>query len=391
MSVEEKQLQQERELVSGLQYIGCFVTRSYLENLCTYPICEPTVQGDGYGALRLFKIERLIFDEQENTNDKLVSVYGALHSIHASVFLLLDADASGVDFYIGARCGAQASTAGLLLEKGLLGNFPGSKMTGLRREQIAALMRSAVTGGNGQCVASVTMVPGLRDDSKENFVQGMEKLVDTLNGETYTAMILAEAMPQALVDQRKRGLEEMYTTLSPFAKTSLAYGDNISSAVADGIFSSFSNSVNTSVTDSNSESESNSFSDSQSYSSNYGFSSDGASFGGGSTSGTTTTTGTSTSWSHAVSQGKAETSSSGSNHTVTNTLGENRTFTINHENKSASALMDKIQAHLDRLKESESFGLWSCGAYFLSADAQVCEVAASTFKSLLAGDKTQVE
>ena len=54
-------------------------------------------------------------------------------------------------------------------------------------------------------------------------------------------------------------------------------------------------------------------------------------------------------------------------------------------------MLDRIQQQLDRLKESEAFGLWSCGAYFIAEDPQVCMVAASSFRALLAGDKTQVE
>ena len=390
-TVEQKQLQQEKELVSGLKYIECFVSRSYLENLSVYPVEAPVVQGDGWGSLRLVKLHRLIFDEQENTNDKLVSVYGALQSIHASVFLILDSDGSGVDFYAGTRCADQASTAGLLLEKGLQGNFPGSSLTSLRREEIARKMQTAFAAGQGRNIAAVTMVPALRDEDRDRFVQGIEKLVDTLSGQRYTALLLAEAMPQALVDQRRRGLEEMYTTVTPLSKTSLAYGDNISTAVADGIFSSFSDSVNSSVTNSNSESVSNSFSESDSYGTNWGVSSDGFSTGSSSSHGTTSTSGTSTSWSKAMSTGTAKTSSSGENHTTTNTLGESRTFTINQENKSATDMLDRIQQQLDRLKESEAFGLWSCGAYFIAEDPQVCMVAASSFRALLAGDKTQVE
>ena len=40
-TVEQKQLQQEKELVSGLKYIECFVSRSYLENLSVYPVEAP--------------------------------------------------------------------------------------------------------------------------------------------------------------------------------------------------------------------------------------------------------------------------------------------------------------------------------------------------------------
>ena len=46
---------------------------------------------------------------------------------------------------------------------------------------------------------------------------------------------------------RKRGFEELYSSLSPFIKTSLAYGENYSKAVTSGMFENFSHSVNNSI------------------------------------------------------------------------------------------------------------------------------------------------
>ena len=46
---------------------------------------------------------------------------------------------------------------------------------------------------------------------------------------------------------RKRGFEELYSSLSPFIKISLAYGENYSKAVTSGMFENFSHSVNNSI------------------------------------------------------------------------------------------------------------------------------------------------
>lgn len=191
-------------------------------------------------------------------------------------------------------------------------------------------------------------------------------------------------------------MEQLYATISPFSETTLAYGVNTSHAVAEGTFSSFSNSINESVTNSTSQSEFNSHSDGTS--SSFGFSS-GSSDGSGGSSGSSASFGfsssdsygTSQSWSNAVSKGKAKTSSEGTNRTETDTTGESRTLTIRHQNKSVIELMNHIDRQLERIRECESFGLWSVAAYFVSPDVQTSVIGASTLRALIAGDDTQID
>lgn len=40
--------------------------------------------------IRLFRLDKLIYDENENINDKLISVYSALQEINSTVFLLVE-------------------------------------------------------------------------------------------------------------------------------------------------------------------------------------------------------------------------------------------------------------------------------------------------------------
>ena len=86
----------------------------------------------------------------------------------------------------------------------------------------------------------------MRDDDKDRFVQGIEKFIDTMQGERFTAVLLAKPVSKSELEVRKRGYEELYSSLSPFIKTSLAYGENYSKAVTSGMFENFSHSVNNS-------------------------------------------------------------------------------------------------------------------------------------------------
>lgn len=395
----ELQIAQERQLEEGLVYADRYVNRQYLINLDVHSALR--VEHPSYQFLRLYHVEKLIFDSGEDVSDKLISVYGALNTIRSNVILVIQSHKEGIDFYIGTRC-EQASTAGYILEKALKGNFGGSQFENMSSDRIQKVLADNIlhSGRNSKCVSSVTLVPSLRDDEKEHFVQGMEKMIDTMAGHDYTAILISEPMDQSAIERKKRGLEELYATISPFSETTLAYGTNASYAVADGTFSSFSDSINNSVTNSNSESYSESSTESNSSSSGFNFGgsdSDGngssSSFGMNSSSGhsSSKTYGSSYSWSKAVTSGQTQTTSNGVNQTITNTIGESRTITIKQINKSVSELMERIDQQLERIRSCESFGLWSCAAYFVSDDIQTCVVAASSFKALIAGDDSYLD
>lgn len=383
------QMLQTKQLVQGLVYADRYVNRQYLVKLDLH---EVEVNPDkGYQLMRLYRISKFIYDADEDINDKLISVYGALNSVRSSVILVIQSHKDRVEFYMGTRC-EQASTAGYILESGLKGNFGGSQIESLSGSEIQKVLADNIIADDvGKCVSTVTLVPSHRDDEKEKFVQGMEKLLDALSGREYTAILIAEPLAQETIETKKRGLEELYATISPFSETTLSYGNNASYAVANGTFSSFSDSINNSVTNSTSESQS----QSQSYGENEGYSfgssSDGssASFSGGSSS--SQTYGTSQSWSNAVTSGETKTTSSGVNQTITNSVGESRTISVKHINKSVTELMKQIDQQLKRIQECESFGIWSAAAYFVSDDIQVTTIAASTFHALLAGDNSYMD
>lgn len=388
LSLTEKE--QEKQLVEGLIYADRFINRQYLTNIDVHSV-EPN--SGNFSLMRMYRISKLVFDVEENTNDKLISVYGALNSIGATVITVLQSTQSGIDFFVGTRC-EKSSTAGSILEEAIRGNFAGSEITSLNNAEIMRTMRAAVLENNismEKNVSAVTLVPSMRDDEKENFVQGIEKLIDSMAGRAYTAVFIAEPMSAKAIEEKKRGFEELYATMSPLSETTLAYGKNASYAVANGTFSSFSNSINNSVTNSNSETQSETETEGTSFGSSYSKSSDGESAGFNGSSSYSKSYGTSTSWSKAVTSGETNTNTSGENQTITNTLGENRTLTIKHVNKSVTALMELIDRQLERIRECESFGLWSTAAYLISTDIQTTVIGASTLRALLAGDKTQID
>lgn len=392
MTVNEQR--QTQLLNNGLITADRFINKNYLINISEQNVVPLQEFDKNTNAIRLFQIIKLVYDKKENVNDKLISVYSALQNVDSSALLVIDGSGKETIFYIGVRSNENAATASKILEKSFLGNFSGSELRPMKNSEISEVMQSAVKSQlikTQRNVSCVTVIPSMRDEDKDKFVQGIEKFIDTMQGEVYTAILIAKPVSKEELEQRKRGFEELYSSLSPFIKTSLAYGENYSKAVTNGMFENFSHSVNNSI--SNTTGRNSGTSVSNTSGTNQGFNMGGGGFGmnTGTTHSTTNGYSSGSSWAKSVTEGTADTTGTGTNSSDTETNGNSRTLTVEHQNKSVAVLLDKIDEQLKRIKACEAFGVWECAAYFAADDIQTSVVAANTYKALMLGDDTDVE
>lgn len=410
-SITARQKEQERMLEQGLQYVDKFINKNYLIGLNVFPIVETQNSIEQYSGVRLFHIKKIIYNETDDMNGLLTSVYSALHSISASAIVLINAQLDSVDFYIGISSDKDSSVAGTILAKGIKGNFPGSDFDSLPGSDVKKILKN-ISNHSITNLTSVSVVPTIRGE-KDKYVQGFEKLIEALKGETYTAVFISEPVTQSDVQQRKQGFEQLYTTLFPLQKTSLQYGENSSESISEGISEGFSKSINSAVSDTNTDSKSNStskstgnssgfsYGSSKGASSNYSYpggyystgNSDQSNFGvnWGSNTSSGSSFSTSTSWGHSVTQGETFTDTKQTNTNNSTTVGDSNSLTINYENKTISNILDHISDHLERIIENEIYGWWLSGGYFISESIQTAVVAANTYRALMTGDESQVE
>lgn len=363
-------------LEKGMLYADTFVNKNYLINLDRYPLVELDSAEKSDEYIRLYQIERIVYDVDENANDKLISVYSAFFNIQAAGLLVIKSTRNALGFYIGVRSVDNTSTAEAILEKSFKGNFAGSQIQAIPQEEVQKVLGSINKSGRfgtRQNVSSVSIVPSTRDEDKERFVQGIEKFIDTMKGSEYTAVFIAEPLDKEILEQRKRGLQKIYSGLSPFASTQLSYGENYSKAVSKGMSENFSKTLNDSLTDTTSHF--NSRSTSRSHGTSFGF------LGIGFNNSTSTGYSSGSSWASAVTRGTSETKGETVTETDTDTTGDSRTITVTSENKSVKYILEKIDQHLARIKNCEAFGLWDIACYFVSENVQTSVVAASTYKA----------
>ena len=396
-------------MTAGIQLADMVVNKNYLIHLDECQVVPFEAESEQFSDIRLFRITKIIHDTDEDAKEKLVSVYSSLGNFGSEVILVIKSTAEGVQFYIGAKCAKDSETAGVILEKSLKGNFQGINLTMLSTQEVEELLQSAVSENKKEYafssrmytdrhVASVSVVPSMRSekDDREQFVQGIEKLIDTMMGEEYTAVIIASPIGKRGLEAHRRGLEELYTTLAPFESISMTYGQNTSTSVTDSVCANFSSSINRSISNTTSYSESHSHGTSDSTGSSSGESWEGF-FGFNHNSGTSRSHGTSENWgnstsdSHGTTEGTGESWGESRSQSTSKTSGDSQSFTLTKKNKKISELLEKIEGQLKRIQECESFGLWESAAYFIAKDVQTAVVSANAYKAILTGEKSGVE
>ena len=90
-------------LNSGMELIDLFVNKNYLINLdqCMPLELDPAQQSFSY--MSLYEITKIVYDKDEDINDKLISVYSALSNFGSTALLVLVSEPDGVKFHLGTR------------------------------------------------------------------------------------------------------------------------------------------------------------------------------------------------------------------------------------------------------------------------------------------------
>ena len=390
---QERRLSYEQKLSQGFMLADAFLTQRYLDYYAAGDVLPVEESSLRPVSIRIFEIAKIVYDPDEQINDKFISVYSSLHNLNSAVALIIRSREKAVHFYIATRSEQNADLAGETLSASLKGNFPGIEISGsLDGQQKRALIDDLCPQGRmPKSLATVSLVPSERDEDKDRFIQGMEKFLSSMNGRTFDVVLLATPVTAGALAERRRGFEGLFSQLSPHAKISMSFAHSETDSVNESISNNFSNSVNDSVSNSSGTSESSSSGSSAGTSSNFGASGDGFSSGFGSSNSSFASYTSGTNFSHSVSRSTGTTESSGSSTGTGHSTGDTDTTSLTFENKSVQGLMERAQAQLKRIDFSECYGMWDFCAYFFSEDIAVTLQAANVYKALMMGQESSVE
>ena len=397
------------QLAESSKLVDDIVLKKYLHKLTDLEIIPLTDELKQISDIRLFKITEMVYQKDEYSTYKFASVFNSVQNLNCGVFIIADSNGEKTDFYMGVRSLDDKRTTKSLkdtLRNALIGQFPGVKSTDLLDPQAEAFLADIPTKN----ISSVSCVANNKDeDFKDNdtFIQGLEKLALAMQGQKYTAIVLAKSTLPEQLDEIRRAYETIYTQLSPFANMQLSYGTNtalsISDALSHGTTTGTSYTRNTGTSKGTSYSKGTTETESVSKADTLGTLAKTVgtvALGAlGAYTPSTKTKGHSVNENYSENEtysegeafGENESTSENKTHTRGMTSGKTENMQLTMQNKTLLNTLDRIDLQLKRLDECESLGMWECAAYFLSDSQETAEMAAGTYKALMKGSKSGVE
>lgn len=423
---------------AALQVVDDVVLKNYIGHLSSMPVVRlpnEILEKNIRDNVRFFKITEMVYEQEEFATYKFASVFNSLATTESAVFIIIDSNGTKTDFYMGIRSLDSDRTTSSLkdtVENAMKGQFPGIK---IKDDYTVETIQEMLTSIRHNSISAVSCVANSRAaniDKNQSFVQGLEKLVLSMQGKKYTGIIIANGTTPTQLKELRRGYENVYTQMSAFASTQVNYASNKSVNFAFAETKSINKSTTTTTTTTETDGTTTSFSTNRTHGTSKesvagktikevasaasilgaalapvtggaslvvgGVVSGAAGMLGSAVSQTESdseTVGESISKNIAKSTGVSDGITEGMSHGNTKTEGytngmtEGMTLTLH--DKAIEGILQRIDKQLKRIDEFESLGMYECAAYFLSDDQYAAEIAASTYKALMRGENSGVE
>lgn len=419
---------------TALKVVDDVILKNYISDLSKMeivPLSDRVLKSNIRDNVRFFKINEMVYEKDELATYKFASVFNALSITDSAVFIIIDSDGVKTDFYMGVRSLDEYRTISSLkntVENAMKGQFPGIKTFDDYTIEDMEKILDQMKAKSVSAVSCVANNKAHEHTSNQSFVQGLEKLVQSMQGEKYTGISIANGTSQSQLRELRKGYENVYTQLSAFASTQVNYTSNnafnYSVAETKGDSKATTHTTNYSETQSESNTNGTSVSHGESQESAAGKTikgvasaasllgavlggpalaagvvisgglgmlgsvvskniSDSTSRNESITKGLSTTDG--------YSDGVTNTTNYSSSKTEGQTKGMSEGMTLTLHDKSIEDILERINKQLKRIDEFESLGMYECAAYFLSDNQYAAEVAASTYKALMRGENSGVE
>lgn len=381
------------------------VTRNYLHSLSNCDVFSMD-EVPGESPMRWYRIDKIVIEKNVFFADKLSMLYMSLHKTAKDLVLVLNKQGGDdIELFMGARdFSGNSNVSGEILDAGLQGFFPGVGVKMVNKLPQQKFKEPSIS--------SVSAIASLRDDKKEFFVQGLERLINaTTSIPCYRAYFIAESIGEAETRKMIDAFCNLYTRLAPANSLQLTYNEsenlgytqsfnkNFSVSIGESIANTVSHSSGTSQTETtqrgvatsdsknntrniltslwhkvvggevgNSQGNSVSYSNSSALSANF-------------------------SDSFSLQKGTNKTNTEGGGESEGSNYGQTKGSSkqIVYKNRTVQFYLDILDKQLDRLQNGSPFGLWSVATYFEANDPTSAQQLANIYRGSIIGEESGLE
>lgn len=434
------------EIFQSLKSIDEFIGRTYLRSITNSRVVpltktisrkgktievfnipgEPTV----LPSYRWFRIDKVVYEKNVFFADKFSMLFAALHDEAAQVALVLDKKDGIIKLYLGARDNNDRgyNLSGETLEAALNGFLTGVHTTSINDDDVKNIFSQYTTPAETPAVACVSGVASLRDDKKDEFVQGLERLINSTSTiRSFSAFFIADSVSEQEKERIVNAFQRIYRQISPFEEfqTSLSKSEteSLTNTITEGITSTIGKTIGRTITNgttyTTSETKTKGKSVTDGTSSGWNSSRTSGStdtyspFGVGGSSNRSYTEGESRGKSHSetVLKQLAQAISKGDLHQASDLTQQimqdaktkqtsqakatgssiSNTLQVTTKDLHVKDLMETIEFQIKRLRNAAPFGLWNCATYFVSSSESTSREIAGIYKGTIIGEESGLE
>lgn len=241
------------ELDFALESIRENIYKNYYSELDTYSIMNPTEsleRNDVVKNSRIFKIKQIEVEKEADINDRMSTVFSTATSLGNSLAVIVESRATGIiNFYMGIvnAPDRDLELCGRLLLNTFTAYFPGSKLEEVDGEQFQAIIDNTFFKNRKRTISTVSGLSVTRNDKDEVKGHAMDRFLSTMRKKVYTAVFIIDPVSRADSDALLEGYQNIFSTLSPFARSVWSYnessGNSVLSSVTKGISASVTESL----------------------------------------------------------------------------------------------------------------------------------------------------
>lgn len=413
----EKQIPNENELLENLNKISFTLDKAYLGRLDD---SRPLPYEENFLAIkdengkqknsisdkeniRVLRVDRWVYDKGESIIECFQNVLSVFADSDVTLALALHRTPKQVEaYFIVQNVGEgrnQESTDNLsLLEKSILGNFPGSSLHPVKAADTAETMNRIFNfyndNNNGyKAITALANVPS--EKSKDYLSQGIDKLLNGIvpanDEDDYVVVFLARALDQDGVREILSGYQELATALAPYAGYQFQMGKNQTTSNSEMTSLTHTKGISQSITKTHSVNLGGFISTGTSISGGGGLNI--GPLGGNASATKGVNSGLSAGYGYSVARGESESEGEAKTTGATKTisLGTADSTTYTYKSYEVNGLIQKLETSIDRIQRSRAFGLWSSAAYVLSRNMNQCKNVANFIRALSQGNDSFIE
>lgn len=332
---------------------------------------------------RLFRLHEISEDTPKAYRQAIANVFSGLNASQCACVYILSGRPEGVELYLGVAStqrDADIHEAGKIFKAGFEGNFLGGRFVDLKNDtpEIAGLLSGSMHFGQ------MTGVPSFNEDTQqaddEDF-QGVERLVNSLLGETWQLIIVAEPGSDAEIRGTLDHIYQIASDVSEQIKHSVQRSENTSQQFTE------TNGTSDSRTRGRSDSDTRGTSKGTSESKGSSESKSGSSWSNGSNTSRSTNLGNSesrtTGNSHSSTQGQSTSSARG------HSSGSSVALTSERTNKRAEGFLKHLDETLtDRFLRGRAKGMYKTAVYLGAENRSTYERLARGVVSTFQGNQS---